>query len=342
MDRNHDLDHADSVAVDEPGDELVDEPVERGLEVVDWFESDAPGSGDGTRHFEPYEEFERRSRAISRLGRAITIGFFLPVVGGAQQWISFPQLDLFNLGGRAAVLAVLPLVVGVAVIIAACFDGFARAAMVLAGGLSLVVALFGFDGAAGMLQGAWRLGSSPGQGGLVLLLFGMLGLFVVARVRWYRPMMRWAYGYSCVAAACYVCFLCSPIAGVAPIVAVYHAFDRSVLLGGALGAHVLCAGLAVWLTIRNTPSVPAANAARRAGWSSRWLVLSLVVPLVVLGVALLGELGRATQDVGPLLLQWGSWVVKGSFILGGMILLIPVGFADLWLGRSDARTAEEG
>lgn len=303
-------------------------------EFLAWHESATVDGSDLSRRFPPLEEFERRSRAISRLGRAMVMGFFFPTLGGAS-WIAFPQFDLVGLGGSVAVMALLPLVVGIATIVAACFDGMVRGAVTLAGGLSLFVAALGFDGMGTILHGSWRVGPSPVQASMTLLLVAMFGLFVASRVRWYRPLQRGSYYLSCLAAACYGGFLLYPVGGFLPIAEPVKAFERSLLLGSSLAAHMGLMILASLVAVANRLSTPPHNATRRAGLTFSLLVFSALAPLGILGVALVGELGRAS-DVGALLLQLGSATVKALLTMGAMLLLIPVGTADLWIGRSDA------
>ena len=123
----------------------------------------------------------------------------------------------------------------------------------------------------------------------------------------------------------------------APIADVVRAFPVSVPFGLAMATHTALVLAALVVTLRNPLTTPPWNASRRAGLASGLLAAAWLAPLPFVAFYALSATGGTPGAGGAVLLMLSSGA-KVLLTYGLLLLLLPVGVADLWIGRSRPRS----
>ena len=305
------------------------------------FRLDDDDGGGSDRNFSPWAEDEQRSKHLFRIGLAMTIAFFAPIVGIPGQPLLFPELHgeigvlASGMPGLVVAVRLLPLIAGVVVILASFITTPPVRGMVVTACGAALFGLFVVDGDARQAV-AESFQVMPGSMTLSVVLgfVGVFGMLVSARVRWYRPTHAPAHWIGVIAAVSYGVYLVMPTNGGSPIAAPFQMFRFDTMMGIASLANVGCLAGAAVVSAITVPSTPGFVAVTRARLCFRLLVASVAVPLAI---ALLGTLcstlGSSMGGVGmiaPLITSGAKYAV----MFGGLLLLIPVGITDLVVGRT--------
>ncbi|HUV39471.1 MAG TPA: hypothetical protein VMY39_07640, partial [Planctomycetota bacterium] len=289
--------------------------------------------------FSPFEERERRTRAVRWLGVVLLVGFLLPIVIAFGKdveviWLNFKMLAADGVPASVRVTAALPLVAGVALVALSFGAPVMPRGGTMVGLLALQFLIVLSE--AGLPRMIPRV-LFPAVTSMVLGLLGWLGLFVGSRVRFYRPASRPAWVIGIIGGACYVLYLLFPVSGGGggkekiPLFMVFEMFEGSggkflaFCLVGQMGCMVAAGVLCVTNTMRRTSD----EVHRRAGLAFALIVAGMVVVLV----GILGQAMSTEELHGSLWFTFFLMLAKMGCWIGGMVLLLPMGVTDLMVGE---------
>jgi len=299
-------------------------------------------SDDPYRSTEPADEFRRRRR-IRKLGIILLLGFLLPVLsprtfeGGVRTtFLNFEILGESSAPGLARFMFLYPGLAGIAVIILAAYRGAARSVgLICVGILPLVVLALDPD----VQEAASVLSSFPGARSIwaaVFSLAGCGGILAGIRALHYRPGSRPAAVIGAVGGGLYLVSLFLPVLpkemGRIAFLVSFKVFGQpsSIPLGLGMLGQMVCLMLASVICLMTLARMPAAR--ELADGAFKFVIWSAVVYL--LGVILQTLF---TMD-GPAshFLCFLSVMVKVTFWVVGLFLLLPVGLADLIVNLTPA------
>lgn len=316
-----------------PGAQIGDEPT-RGIR-----RPSKRGSKDAnlqSRPYPPSEEIDRRRRNIFILGIVLITVFFLPACQpdfsgrGSGMKLSFMNIEMLFESGVDAVtkfMMIYPLLAGIAVAVVA--------HKMVPPARGIVLAILGLAPIAINLLHAEAMDMfqffGPGMGSIgvtvILLFLGMLGVFVGARVRWYRPGLTHAYIIGAIGALMLIFSFLIPMQGSMLIQAPFKMMDQSVMGGvGFLIAMGLFIGAGLFCLI-NVPGKSLPDASRFSGIAFRSLVGgSVIFPVTIMLAGLISAMqysGGFAPAVGMMwtMLKIMTWLVA-------TLLLLPMGVTD--------------
>ena len=302
-----------------------------------WQEPDANGMGGASRKLKPHIEDDLRRRRLFRLGLALTIAFLAPIAGAPGHALVFPQFSAFpgmNLNG---LLMLLPLIAGlILMVVSKRADPPLRGIVILAAGAALIGLMLIDRGARSTVRQS--VGVLPTSASLSSMLFiiGTFGLLISTRVRWYRPLSKCAYVIGAIAAGCYAYYLFLPTHGVMPIEQPLQMFRMHKVMGIGLFGHLGLMAAAAILCLINFPNALASNASTKAGRAFLCMIGALVIPLILTtmsAMSMSSSMSFPGADMGSPAMMFISAAVKFGVMYGGLVMLIPIGIADLLVGR---------
>ena len=303
--------------------------------AVEWDEPDFDEMDDGTRNFEPHIEDDLRRKHLFRIGLALTIAFLVPIAGAPGS--AFPQFSAFPGMNLAGLLMLLPLFAGLTLMaLSKQTDPPLRGIVILAAGAAMFgLMLVDREVRTAIGESLSALPTSFSLSGALAIL-GMFGLLISTRVRWYRPISHHAYVIGAVAAGCYVFHLFIPANSRMPIGEPLQMFRMHKLMGIGMFAHIGLMAAAAVLCVINFPATLASNASTKAGRAFLCLVGAIVIPAVLITFAVISMFSAMSMpgaNVGSPAMMIFSSVVKFGVMYGGLALLVPIGIADLLIGR---------
>jgi hypothetical protein len=281
-----------------------------------------------------------RGKNLFWIGSVIAAAFFAPIVGIPGQSFIVPELSgetrVFSdqLSGLALAVTLLPLVGGVVVMALSRMASQPKRGI----GITLVgAALFGLfftDGEAREAIGqSFSLAPSSVDLSVILWMVGAFGLLTSTRTRWYRPIHKLAYLIGAIAGGCYITYLFLPVAGIRPIAQALAALRLDALMGSAVMANIVFMSVAAVICIINLPFASNSRAAGSTRLAFFFLLLAVMIPVFIATIGMLSAPSIAGMTAMPFI----SAGAKYGIIFGGLVLLIPIGIADLLIGRAEPR-----
>jgi hypothetical protein len=281
-----------------------------------------------------------RGKNLLWIGSVIAAAFFAPIVGIPGQSFIVPELSgetrVFSdqLSGLALAVTLLPLVGGVVVMALSRMASQPKRGI----GITLVgAALFGLfftDGEAREAIGqSFSLAPSSVDLSVILWMVGAFGLLTSTRTRWYRPIHKLAYLIGAIAGGCYITYLFLPVAGIRPIAQALAALRLDALMGSAVMANIVFMSVAAVICIINLPFASNSRAAGSTRLAFFFLLLAVMIPVFIATIGMLSAPSIAGMTAMPFI----SAGAKYGIIFGGLVLLIPIGIADLLIGRAEPR-----
>lgn len=302
--------------------------------------SEPESDDDHHRHFPSYLEEELRGKNLFLIGAVIAAAFFAPIVGIPGQGFIVPELSgergVFSgeLSGLALVVTLLPLLGGVVVMaLSRMASPPMRGVGVTLVGAALFGMFFGDAGAREAIGQSFSLTPSTVDLSVLLWMVGALGLIASTRIRWYRPIHKLAYLIGAIAGGCYITYLFLPVAGIRPISQALAAFRLDALMGSAVMANIVFMFVAAVICIINLPFASNSRAAGRTRLAFFLLLLAVMIPVFIAMIGMLSAPGIGGMMAMPFI----SAGAKYGIIFGGLVLLIPIGIADLLIGRAEPR-----
>jgi hypothetical protein len=315
---------------------------------AEWHDEDFNAMDDASRHFKPFIEDDLRRGHLFKIGLALTIAFLAPIAGAPGHALYFSQFSAFPGMSLAGLLILLPLFAGLILMVIS-----KKADLPLRGIVTFVAgaALFGLmlvdpEARATIGESVGAVPTSVNLSGALAIL-GMFGLLVSIRVRWYRPLSRRAYVIGLVAAGCYISYLFLSVNGRMPIEEPLQVFRMHKLMGIGMFGHVGLMAAAAILCLINLPNALASTASTKAGRAFLCMAGALVVPVLMMmfsAMSMSSSMPRGMSlpgmDMGSPAMMFISAAVKFGVMYGGLALLIPIGIADLLVGRPFAGSGD--
>lgn len=305
--------------------------------VIEWHEVAVDTLDDGTRPFEPSFEDELRRSHLFRIGLALTIAFLAPIAGAPGHALAFPQFSAFPGMNLAGLVLLLPLIAGITVMaLAKLGDPPLRGSVTLAAGASLFGLMLARGEARATVGESLSILPTSASLSSALVILGVFGLLISTRLRWYRPISRLAYAIGAVAAACYAFYLFSPVTGRMPVEEPLEMLRMDKLMGLGMLGHIGLMAAAAVLCLINFPGSLPPNAATKAGRAFLCLWGAVVVPVLALtlsAMSMSGSMSMSGMDMGSPAMLFLSSAAKFGVMYGGLVLLIPIGIADLLVGQ---------
>ncbi|MFK7738981.1 MAG: hypothetical protein AB8H80_01565 [Planctomycetota bacterium] len=288
------------------------------------------------RTLSPDDEDCMRRRRLARLGLLLLIGFAMPV-STLSEPIQFPQFTQFFGWSLASLALYLPAIAGLLTFAAARWAPTPwRGIALLAAGVSPVAMLLTIDGSPALFADSLTRMPTDFLLSISLWITAAMLLLVTNRVRRYRPIRQSSFLLGLFALPCYLVHLAMPVMGNVPLLDIGSMLEQQPSMAIGWGLHILLMLAACIVTLRNTPSQPPRNAARRASLAYWLLLLSAASLLIAVLVAVGFDVMRGAAqgaDANTLALM-AIATVKMTVTMAGFLLLVPAAIADLWIGRS--------
>ena len=272
-----------------------------------------------------------RAGAFRALGLALLVGFFLPALGPRGYYV--PNIQLVVKGGCSVGLSALllfPATAGVLTILLAGLARPARSVILLAMGIvSIALPFADTEARAEMLRAA----SPYATWGGALAFVGAGGVLTGALANARRPTSRVALCVGGLGGLCYLGGLAAPFALNKPEQSSVVTAVNLVRTPGGLGT-----GVALGLSTALLGAAALVCVANLIRWTGSRALARATLGLFVLALAF-GAAAWAAPAFAPLLRMGrpGLWAAaagalaaaKGVLWFGGLVLLVPVGAADL-------------
>ena len=295
------------------------------------------------RRIEDVDDESGRAHNLRVLGTLLLVGFILPVLEVTDSKSKVTFANIVVLGDEDASAAVkflflYPALAGLAVVaLGAAARGVGRSVALIAIGLLPLLVLAGAGGVPSALELAAEVADEFWEAALALWLVGFVCLFAGSRARVYRPEGRAAAFLGAAGGILYLASLLVPCGFVAgggiALLEPFHLMGRhkEFVIGlGTLGS-MGCLVAASILCVANVTRGPSSQA--RASWAFRLVVVACAVPIVGAFANVLAtsdDLGLG-QEVSLSLAT-----IKGACWVLPLLLLVPVGLADMVLNLSVA------
>lgn len=301
---------------------------------------------DDTFAFAQEEECRQRRTAIIVLSSVVIAGFFWPnldlsrgIAGGSSLTVHFMNiqgLGAEHLPGIMALILIYPLLGGIGALFTCIYAPILARGITLCciGGLFAII-VFANQGS---VLAARAIGALPGGSGMIMLwifwFFGLSMIVVSIRVRRYRPISLAAYVIGAIGAGLYFLSLLLPVlpinAGGLWLATPFELMKTDVFLGIGALLHMLCLVAAGVLCAANTPKRAALRAVSNSQMSVAMITASMGILLIFILLAGLNQAGG--NDNGfKFSLVAVTVLLKFTIFFGSLLLLIPIGVADLIL-----------
>ena len=307
------------------------------------------------RNFEPRAEDAIRRFHLLWIGLAIAASFFMPILGLPNQAVVVPELSsevgVFSgeTTGLALAVMLLPLIIGGAVMaLSRMFDPPMRSVAITLAGLSLFGLFLADEDARSTITESLHVVPSSLNLSVILWLVGAIGLLASVRARWYRPVHLPTYLLGAISGASYITYMFLPedsllSMGRGPVAQAIAMIEFDAATASAILSTMAFMAAAALVCLVNLPFKNGHKAAKRSRLAFRLLLAAFVVPILILVIRFLtlpddpAMLSMSTMPGfgQPPAMLFISMGIKYAVMFGGILLLIPIGIADLFAGRTD-------
>lgn len=308
-----------------------------------------------TLAFATEEEFRRRRLANIILSSVVIAGFFWPnlalsmgIAGGSSLTIHFMNiqgLGAEHLPGIMALILLYPLLGGLGALFTCIYAPLLARGITLCciGGFFAII-VFANQGS---LLAARAVGALPGGSGMIMLwIFWLIGLSMMVvsiRVRRYRPKSMAAYVIGAIGGGLYFLSLLLPVlpisAGGLWLATPFEIMKTDVFLGIGSLLHIMCLIALGILCAANTLKRTSLRAVSNSQISVGLIAASIGIMLVFMLLSGMNQTGSNNNEFNVLLVGV-SVLLKFAICFGSVLLLIPVGVADLILTTTQPRSTD--
>lgn len=289
------------------------------------------------RPFEPAAEEKNRKRNIIWLGVALIVVFLLPTVdevfwtGDEMEleiaWPNIEGLSEPDVSWQQLFGHLFPGVAGLLIILLTTLQCFRKSTrgpgLVLLGVTVIGVGLTNDEvGIHPLLNGEFNEDSAIA----LLFIAAVTGLVLAARARWYRPDSKPLYIIGAIGGVSVLALLLIPFHGKSAIMGPFDLMPFLPIIGAGMMLAMLAVLGASLLTLTNTPRRPL-----RAASNTSRLIFKLLVACILF-VSLI-PIVSSFQDEFRVLMFLATCVntLGGVLWAGGIVILLPIGIADLML-----------